>query len=389
MRILTCHNFYSQAGGEDQSYRDETQLLASRGHEVIRFEPQNRDLRSGNKLKVIRQLVWNRELRDELEGLIRRHRPEIVHCHNTFPKISDTAYRLAARYQLPVVQSLRNYRTVCAAASLLRNAQPCRVCLTRRVQWPAVRYACYQGNRLQTAVIVARNYRQRARDGGIRGVRRYIALTEMAKRIFVQGGFPADRIVVKPNFVATDPEPAEEREDLVLYAGRLTAEKGVSVMLQAWEEHCRAVPLVVIGTGPLGASVAAAAQRNPLIRWLGEAPHDVVMDYMRRARILLMPSVGQETFGRTLIEAFAAGTPVVTSNHGSMAEIVADGVTGIQFTTGSAEACGRAIRSLWSDSTRWQVMSRNARETYENRYTAEQNYRQLMQIYQDVLHQDV
>lgn len=384
MRVMVVHNFYIQPGGEDKSYRDEADLIEKNGNPVLRFERHNRDLQGKTIGSIVKQTLWSNEVVRDFYEAAQDFRPDVIHCHNTFPQIGIAPYSVAARLRIPVVETLHNYRWICPASSLLRDGEPCMQCVGKRWQWPSIQHACYQGKRSRTSIIAWRNFRYGGAPAGIVGVSRFIALTHKAKALFVQGGFPAERMVVKPNFIAEDPGVGGPRSQRVLFVGRLTHEKGVELILEIWAKHQIEFPLRIVGSGPLEQKVREAAAENPLIEWAGELPHEQVMAEMREARVLLMPSVGQETFGRTLIEAFATGTPVVAANHSSMAEVVEHGVTGLLFENASHLACAQALRELMSDRERWQAMSESARKVYQDNYSSEINYQQLVKIYQGV-----
>jgi glycosyltransferase involved in cell wall biosynthesis len=153
----------------------------------------------------------------------------------------------------------------------------------------------------------------------------YVALTEFAQDKFIEGGLPAEKIVVKPNFVADDPGPGGGSDGYALFVGRLSPEKGIETMLAAWDRLRMGVPLKIVGDGPLRDLVIRAAARQPSVEWLGYKTVAEVHALMKRAGVLVFPSEWYETFGRVAVEAFAAGTPVIAANIGAVGELVEHG----------------------------------------------------------------
>ena len=171
-------------------------------------------------------------------------------------------------------------------------------------------------------------------------------------RKLIQGNLPADRIVVKPNFVDPDPGAGRGRGGYAIFVGRLSPEKGLETLLDAWTRlsaDLNGMPLKIVGDGPLAPTVKLAAEQNSRIEWLGSRSLTEVLTLVGDATMLVMPSIWYETFGRTIIEAYACGTPVIASNLGAMAELVVDGETGLLFAPGDADDLAAKVRSLASD----------------------------------------
>jgi glycosyltransferase involved in cell wall biosynthesis len=213
----------------------------------------------------------------------------------------------------------------------------------------------------------------------------YIALTEFARRKFVEGGLPAERIVVKPNFVRPDPGVGTGRGGFALFVGRLSPEKGVATLLEAWDRLGDGLHLKIIGDGPLVGRVRSAADRRPSVEYLGHRPVEVVRESMKEAGVLVFPSEWYETFGRVAAESFAAGTPVVAADIGAVAEMVDDGRTGLLFRPGDARHLTEQVKRVLSRPEQYAKMRREARAEFETKFTAERNYGMLMEIYESAL----
>ncbi|MCW5876369.1 MAG: glycosyltransferase family 4 protein [Anaerolineales bacterium] len=383
MRIICAHNFYREPGGEDISYRAQVDLLRAHGHQVFTYERYNKELEDISPLRGAIDTVWSQRSLRELEKLLKNSRAEVVHFTNTFLRISPATYYACKAKGIAVVQDLRNYRLLCPAANFLRNGAPCEDCLGKTLAWPAVQHACWRSSRSQTAVSVLNNAVHRGLGTWHSKVDRFVALTDFARHKFIQGGLPQEKIVVKPNFVQASPPSEAKREDFVLFVGRLSQEKGILPMLQAWEGLT--VPLKIIGDGPLRSQVELAASKSESIQWLGhQGPKDIAQ-LMGSARALVFPSVCYEGMPRSILEAFAAGLPVIASKLGAMQEMIHDGHTGIHFEAGNPQDLTKKINWALAQPSLLSEMGSQARSEYESKYTPKANYGLLMDIYQQAL----
>lgn len=381
MKILLCHNHYQQRGGEDLSFASEAGLLQARGHDVIRHTVHNDVLAQTSRLRAAAGTLWNRQSYRSVRSLLCREKPDVMHCTNTFPLLSPSIYYAAKEQDVPVVQSLRNYRLLCPSAYLLRDGRVCEDCLTKSFAWPGVWHKCYRGSRAASTTVAAMSTLHRWMGTWRRTVDLFFTPTEFARQKFIQAGFPAEKIGVKPNFIDPDPGRGRGKGEYALFVGRLSGEKGIETMLEAWRDVPDVLPLKIVGDGPLKPVVDQAAQENPAVHSLGSRSHDEVLTLLGDAACLVMPSIWYETFGRTIVEAYAKGTPVIASRLGCMAELVEDGVTGLLFESGHAQDLAETVRNFVSHTAQRRAMSDAARTAYLQRYTAEPNYEMLMALY--------
>lgn len=379
LRVLVAHNSYQQRGGEDSVVEAEIGLLRGRGHEVELFSRHNDELAQTWKIAAAVQVIWSARTVADLTRRIAAFRPDVIHAHNTFLLISPSLYAAAARAGIPVVQTLHNFRLLCPQAMFLRDGRVCEDCLGK-FPWRAVVHSCYRGSVLQTAVAVSMIGVHRTMGNYQRRVSRYIALTEFSRAKFIAGGLRGEQIAVKPNFVDGPPSENERPRSGALFVGRLSSEKGASVLARAAATRQPAV-IDVIGTGPEQASLEAA----PGIRLLGWQDLEAIYARMREAAYLVVPSICYENFPRTIVEAFACGAPVVASRLGAMAEIVRDGETGLLFEAGNADDLARKLTWAEANPAAMREMGANARREHQEKYTPEVNYRQLMTIYADAI----
>jgi len=385
VKILSVHNSYQKPGGEDQVFAQEVELLRSHGHEVLLYQASNDQVTGVNPLVLLGNTIWNKQIHEELSALMRRELPDIVHVHNTFPVISPAIYYAANGEGIPVVQTLHNYRLLCPASTLFRDGHVCEECVTKRIPWPSVLHGCYRGSRAATAAAAAMLATHNFKQTWNKAISAYIALTDFARDKFIEGGFPAAKIFVKPNYLQSDPGPGRGQGNYALFVGRLTPEKGISTLLEAWRQLGQELPLQIAGDGPSAPEVEKASQEMEGVSWLKWLPRAEILQRMKDASVLILPSTWYEGFPMILAEAFAVGLPVIASNLGSMSSIVDHLRTGLHFEPGNASDLVEKVRWLRAHPAEVDLMRAQARKEYETKYTAEENYAQLIHIYESVL----
>ncbi|TWU24008.1 putative teichuronic acid biosynthesis glycosyltransferase TuaC [Novipirellula galeiformis] len=381
MRILLCHNYYQHAGGEDSCFAEEAELLEKHGHTVIRYTRNNDGIGGLNAVLVAGQTIWNPATTRIIREKIKRERIELVHCTNTFPLISPSIYYACNRQRVPVVQSLHNYRLLCANSYFLRDGKVCEACLGKRIALPAIKHRCYRGNLLATTAVVAMQAVHHGIGSWRNHVDKFIALTDFAKSKFIEAGLDEERIAVKPNFVDPAPEIGRGDGDYALFVGRLSSEKGIEVLLRAWQDERCHLPLRIVGDGPMKERVVQAAANNPRIHFVGFQSADEVFQQMRAARFLVVPSLWYEGLPRTIVEAFAVGTPVIASDIGPLKKLVRPEGGGLRFELGNAQALSDVAAKLCQSRETADQLRGLARAEFEAEFSAQANYETLMQIY--------
>lgn len=388
MRILVLHNHYQHAGGEDVVVASESSLLATYGHDVKVYSVSNATLQAVRaRATAAWRAPYSSASRRQVAGEIHRFGPDVVHVHNFFPLLTPSIYDACRAARVPVVQSLHNYRLLCLNAEFFREGHACEECLDKIVPWPGVLHRCYRRSRGASAAVAAMLTMNRLRRTWIDKVDLYIALTEFARNKFVQGGLPAEKIVIKPNFARTDPGPGAGGGGYALFVGRLVAEKGLATLLAAFEHLNGQISLKIVGDGPLADFVAAASRKIAGVEWLGTCSNERVLALMKDAWVLLFPSLYYENFPIVIAEACAAGLPIIASDVGSMSGLIDHGRIGLHVRPN--DPADLAAKLTWlcthpQDRTR---MSRNARIEFEQKYTAKRNYEALMEIYARVKQQ--
>ena len=390
MKIVLVHNTYQQPGGEDAAFWNECNLLTQGGHEVVVYRRSNHDVSqyvSLRQLTLAKRTIWASDTRKEFQQLLRQEKPNLVHVHNTFLMVSPSVYWACHDLQVPVVQTLHNYRLICPGATFFRDGKVCEECLEHGV-WRSVRYGCYRKSRPATATVAAMLTTHRFLGTWSRLINCYLALTEFARQKFTAGGIPPDKIFVKPNFVDPDPGVGKGQRCYALYVGRLSPEKGLRTLLAAWARLGVAVPLHIVGDGPMQTELADYVRHHRLanVVFQGSLTWDQAMAAMKGALWLLFPSECYEGLPMSVIEAFACGTPVIASRMGSMQSLISDGSTGLHFTPGDADDLARKAEWAWTHPEDMAEMGKQARGEYQARYTPASNYKMLLDVYRLAIH---
>ena len=389
IRVLMVHNYYQQRSGEDAVFESEVELLRANGHPVdtLTFHNDGIEDNALGKLKLAASLVHNADSASALERKIRAFNPDVIHIHNLFPVGSPALLSVAAAYGVPVVMTLHNYRLICANALLYRDGEVCQDCVHKTVPMPGIVRGCYRGSCLQTAGLATMTSTHKMLHTWQNKVARYITLTDFARNRILDSSLHLrnEQVVVKSNFMfdplAKDTDGASRDEKPhALFIGRLSEEKGMDTLLEAFQES--GDPIRIIGGGPYEAQVKAAAEVCPNIQYLGFQEKPRIMAELQSAACLVFPSVWFEGFPMTLVEALAMGTPAVVSAIGGLPEIIEDGYNGLHVTPGHPVDVVQQTQRLLQDSNLQKTLAENARQRYLQRYTPDRNYQQLQAIYQ-------
>jgi glycosyltransferase involved in cell wall biosynthesis len=378
VKVLLVHNSYLLRGGEDSVVEAEIALLRSRGHDLRIYARRNDEISPGLNHTVAQQTVWSSRTTRDIADLAHTFRPDVIHAHNTFPLISPSLYWAAAKVGAPVVQTLHNFRLMCLNGLFLRNNRVCEDCLGR-TPWRGVLRKCYRDSALASGALAGMLTFHRAIGTYREKVARYIALNEFCRSKFVEAGLPAARVVVKPNFIDLPPPEVRQRSGL-LFVGRLSEEKGIGTLLKASSDVASG-SVRIAGEGPEAGAVNAAPNIVPL----GTLRACAVLDEMRSAVALVMPSVWYENFPRTIVEAYASGLPVIASRIGALAELVSEGETGLLFRPGDSGDLAEKMAWALANPDLMAEMGRRARRQYDANFSADVNYRRLMEIYKEAI----
>ena len=390
MKILLCHDFYRQPGGERAAVEQLRHLLTTRGHEVVEYTRDNREIdgwKLADKVRFPATALWSQRTVVEVRDILRRERPDVAHVHNVFPLLSPSLYRALAKEGVPIVQTVHNFRFLCPNGLFFTHGHVCRLCRFGNTLH-AVRFACYRDSRTLSGIYAASIGLHR-KLGTFSKVDRFLPVTRfMAEELVAAGIAPPERMSVVPNFVPT-PLPLLEDPAVdppyALFLGRLTHEKGADLLIEAFaglREH----RLVVAGEGPERADLDRSVRERGLdnVRFAGFVTGETKRRLLARAWVTVVPSRWYEGFPFAVLESFGHGVPAVVSGHGSLAGIVEDDRHGRWFRPEDADDLRDRLRVSLGDPEVRRRWSREARRAVETLYSEQTAYDALIRAYQDV-----
>ena len=385
MRVALFHNRYIQRGGEDIAFDFEVDLLSKAGHQVEVFTVDNREEIGASAAAALRaglRAHWNPATVRRVEDFLAKHPVDVAHVHNFFPLLSPALHAALNERGVPVIQTLHNYRLLCANGFFLRDSRPCEDC-AKLGPWNAVRHGCYRGSRLQTAVWAHMTAYHRRRGTWHECVDLFTIPSGFTRQKLLQTGIPPERLRVVP-LPVLDPGPPRAAGVGALFVGRLSAEKGVHLLLDAWKQ-LDGYPLSVVGTGPEEARLRAQAAAVPGVRFIGVLPHERVLEAMADAAFVVVPSIWYENFPMSVIEAKACGRALVASHPSALSDLVQSGGTGELFEMGDAQSLASVCRRLAADPVATREMGERARAEYEALYTPARCVEKLEEIFRAVM----
>ena len=387
--ILLVHCHYRLPGGEDAVFAAECAMLQAHGHRVITYERNNDAGGLAQKLLLPLRAIYSTKTVREVRALIRKEQVDLVHVHNTLLTISPSVFQACFKEHVPAVQTLHNFRIFCPNGILMRDGHVCEECPQHGLGC-AVRHSCYRGSRAQS-LVCAGIYAFHRLLGTYRKVN-LITLTEFDRSKLLEFNrkasrpvFTPERLYCKPNGVVApnhSPLPWAQRKNQIVFAGRLEELKGLRTAIEAWQLLGPDAPqLIVAGTGPLEAWAKENAPDT--VTFAGQLPHGTLTELLTQSRAALCPSLCYESFALIPAEAHAVGTPVLASDLGNVGAAVQEGIDGLHFAPGNAAALADAVRKLQNVGETFDLTAMQQKACQA--YNAEQNYRELMTIYREIM----
>ncbi len=326
MKVVIAHNRYREAlpSGENVIVDAEIEQLRAAGVEVVPFQRNSDDIGALpllDKALLPASPVYNRRAQRDLAAIIEKERPDLLHLHNPYPLLSPWVIRTAHAHGVPVIQTVHNYRQVCASGLYFRDGHICTDCKGRAFGLPAVVHSCYRGSKAQSLAMATA---LAAHRGTWRSVDRYIALTTAIKDHLMAYGIEEANIVVKPNAVPDPGPPPAGVGDGFLYAARLSPEKGLGLLLDAWRRHPDGAlgQLRIAGDGELRPLAEAAAAERSDVTYLGVVPREEMPAQLRAAAVFVAVPTWHDVLPTAIIEALANGRPVLGTDVGGVPFLV-------------------------------------------------------------------
>ena len=380
-RVLMVHNFYQIGGGEHTVFQNEVQLLRDHGHEVVEYTRSNDELKKSKIKLVLSPLstMWSFRTYREVKKIIKEKKIDVVHCHNTFPLISPSVYYAARKENVPVIQTIHNFRFLCPNGTFFCDGHVCELCREKGNFKEALSHNCYRNSKVQTLIVVAMLKLHRVL-GTYRKIN-YIFLTEFNKEKFKDLiDIHGSNVFVKPNFVGEVEGDAHiSGSKVFVFAGRLEENKGIKLLLERWSLLPDKFELHIYGDGTLKEDVEKATENAPNIRYFGFQPQEVVLEDLKTACALAFPSVCYEGFGLSIAESFSVGCPVMSTNLGNQGDLVRQSKGGALFEPDSEQSFLEAVETLVKEN---EELSKNARAYYEQGLDKESNYKRMIEIYE-------
>ena len=372
MRVLVLHSRYlsGPVSGENRVVDDEVELLRQAGHDVLAWTPSVGD--TSRRLRTAANAIWSRQEAGNVRRIVLEHRPEVVHVHSLYPRLSPSVIRAAAGLGVPILMTLHNFRLMCLPATFMRDGAACEEC-AGRIPWRGVVHGCYRESRSASATLASSLALHRATNT-FDQVRLFVAVSAFVRDKYIQNGIDPERIRLKDNFSWPLPRRTGS-EGGFLVLGRLSPEKGVDTAIAALPGRAR---LTVVGDGPERQQLEALARPN--VSFIGGIEPSEVPARLSASRALLVPSRCYEGAPRSIIEAFAAGVPVIASRIGGLGELVEDGVNGLLVPPDDPKAWRSAIERLLDDGES-ERLGRGAFECWQERFSPSIATQRLEQAY--------
>lgn len=403
MNILSVNKYFWKKGGSETVFFNEKEMLESKGHSVIPFAMQGEKNESSpyskyfvsevdysksglrNKLSSAVKIIYSFDAKKKMEMLLSNHSVDLAHFHIFQHQISPSVFGPLKKRKIPIVLTLHDLKPICPNYKMYVNGHVCEECKGQKF-YNCIKNRCTKGAILGSVINSIEMYFHYAM-GYYQSVDKYIAVSKFYKNKMIEFGFPEEKITYLPNYIdATDYEQNAKEKGYVLYFGRLSEEKGISVLLDA-AIKIPDVPFYIVGTGPLEDDLKKKAQKYDLknIHFKGFKTGNELKTLLAESTCVVVPSVWYEAFGLVIIEAFAASKAVIGSNIGAIPELIEEGVDGYIFPAGNSAELASKIELIWSDLTKAKSMGMQGRKKVVKYFNAKSHYEGLMSIYQSVL----
>ncbi len=413
MRILVCNNRYFAHGGAETYLFKLMRLVEEHGHVAVPFsirfagtletpfsryfatpplDPQfrfvgDRELSLGEKLRLAAFTIWNAGAFAQAQRVLEDEDIDLVFTIQVKSYLYSAVVAAAAQRSVPVVFRCSDYQLVCPAYTCLRDGKPCEACAGGL--WHAVAHSCVKSSRLASAARVLGRVAERAM-GADRRVSAFVSPTRFLRDALVRGRIPPSKIHVIPTFVdpAVEPTPSSRERDVVLYAGRLAPEKGVDLLIRAWDRipH-RGKRLLVAGTGEpeFLERVREVAAGVSDLELCDAVDGSRVASLLSSACALVVPSIWYENLPNSALEAMSHGVPVVAFDSGSMSEVVIDGETGLLARAGDVEDLARALARMTVDPAIARRVGEGGRVRARREHSSRAHWERLAALFDSCL----
>lgn len=396
MKVLLINNIFYRKGGSEVVFFNTAELLKKHGHDVVFFSfkrPENIECEQseyftelGGKINQLKNYFWNAEAAHQLERLIVAEKPDVAHVHLMWGGMSPSIFGVLKKHNVPLVHTVHDYRMVCPAYTFKNNAgEICEKCGGGKFM-NCLKGRCAKGSLVQSVLMTAEMFLRNAKHHPVDNIAGFVFVSKFAQEKHLQYDrkFASARNIVLYNYTTPVLERTEKKDDYYLYYGRLSYEKGIPTLLEAFSKHPE-LKLKVVGTGPIEAELKEKFAQ-PNIEFVGYKSGEELFSLVRDARFVCVPSEWYENNPMTIVEAYSLGTPVIGSRIGGIPEIIAEGKTGYTFECSNLsdlEACIKKADSLTANE--YETMANAAYKFYEQNFSEDHHYEELMRFYEEVM----
>ncbi|MGB0403684.1 MAG: glycosyltransferase family 4 protein [Salibacteraceae bacterium] len=381
MKVLIVHNSYQHKGGEDIVVQNETELLKDQGVQVCSYVRHNDEIKNDGILKkasLLFETSWSKATYKEVTELIAKEKPDICHVHNFLPLVSPSVYAACNDANIPVIQTLHNYRLGCINGMFIRNDTACTDCLDKGI-YNGVKNKCYRESTLQSYAVARMVATNNLKNTWNNRVDRFLCFTEFARQKFIQIGIDESKLVIKPNSVSVPESMIKSKSSTktFLFVGRLDESKGIKVFIEA----AKRFPNFHFEIA--GKNTSRISTDYPNVTYHGEVARDRVFDLINNSHALIFPSLCFEGMPMSILEAFALKTPVIASNMGAMKSLINHKKTGLLFEPNDVNSLCVQLEEFEKNEPLINSIKDNAFEEYKNNYSDAANANQLINLYKD------
>ena len=399
MKILNCSQRYHVKGGSDKYFFDISELLRSAGNLVVpfcassaenlptsydKYFPVDVDFNNPSVNDIVKY-VYNSDANNKLNILLNEIEIDIAHLHIYYGKLSSSILSVLKKRQIPIIQTLHEYKLVCPVYTMISHGAPCYSCRSNAFYMSLIK-KCNRGQVSRSLLSMIESYAS-VIMGSQSDINCFIAVSDFQKKEIIKMGVDENKIHTVHNFVDSKQYKMElNNEGYFLYFGRVEKIKGIDVLLQAFEQ-LRDIQLLVVGDGSYLESAIEYCREHKIlnIEFVGHVSHEKVKKYIEGAIAVIAPSIWYETFGLTLVESMSTGKPVIASDIGGMQEIVSHGSDGYLVEPGNVAELIDKVRYLSTSPHVVCDMGRNARVKVEQNFSPTEHLEKLKLIYSKYL----
>lgn len=382
MRILVIHNFYKHFGGEDSVVKSQIELLSKKGNDVYLYSKDSKNINPKDFFKVVKNSYSSKSSISDLERILVDFKPDIAHIHNVYPLISTGIYKYLSNKKVPIIQTVHNFRFMCPNGLMFRNNNTCTECLEKNSFYKCTFNKCYRNSYIQSfwySNLISSSFKK----GAFNYINKFIVLNKFTHDLMIKKGYPKEKIELLYNSIDNSLiTPNYSKEDYFLYLGRLSSEKGIQTLLDAFA----ALPnykLIIAGNGDLADHVKNFIKDNNLnnISFIGFIDGSQKYYLISKALALIIPSVNFENLPVVLLESLACGTSLIVSDIGGLKTFIKDGLNGYKFEPGNSIDLKSKIELYSKENNIVENLSKNSYIEFENNYTIDIQYSKLQQLY--------